>query len=153
MIELFHQSTEESRDQMRRNRLGQAHDSFTCSTSAENSPVISFDYGHSWWSDDGRCAAQQRQAREAAERAALVKRWEEQKTRDSDAELSSDWPTSIRVDTDMDSFWLVNEERTCKTYPNDNGRIAVVSCNASGSHKDHNIPVKFSGRNRSEHSI
>ena len=55
------------------------------------------------------------------------------------------WPTTIRVDTDMDSFWLPDEERTCQTHPNDNGRIAVVACNPSGSHRDHNIPVTFWG--------
>jgi len=153
---LVHQSIEESRDQMWRNVLGQAHDSFTCSTSSENSPIISFDYGHYWWNDDGRCAAQQQQERETAEKIAQQKRetagkiaqqkrWEEQRARDSDAELSSYWPKTIRVDTDMDSFWLVNEERTCQTYPDDKGRVAIVSCNAGGSHKDHNIPVTFWG--------
>ena len=60
-------------------------------------------------------------------------------------ELFSYWPTTIRVDTDMDSFWLPDEERTCQTYPNDNGGIAVVACNPSGSHRDHNIPVTFWG--------
>jgi hypothetical protein len=60
-------------------------------------------------------------------------------------ELLSYWPATIRVDTDMDSFWLADEERTCQTYPNDNGRIAVVACNPSGSHRDHNIPVRFWG--------
>jgi hypothetical protein len=61
------------------------------------------------------------------------------------SEIRSYWPTTIRVDTDMDSFWLPDEERTCQTYPNDKGRIAVVACNRSGSHRDHNIPVKFWG--------
>jgi TPR repeat protein len=60
-------------------------------------------------------------------------------------ESLSYWPTTIRVDTDMDSFWLPDEERTCQTHPNDNGRIAVVACNPSGSHRDHNIPVTFWG--------
>ena len=60
-------------------------------------------------------------------------------------ELSSYWPTTVRVDTDMDSFWLVNEERMCKTYPDDKGRVSVVSCKPSDSYKDHNIPVKFWG--------
>jgi len=67
---LIHQSVEESQDQMRRNLAGQAHDLFTCSTSTDNLPTISFDYGHYWWADDGRCATQQEQAREAAEKAA-----------------------------------------------------------------------------------
>jgi len=142
---LTHQSVEESREQMLRNLLGQAHDSFTCDTSNDNLPIVSFDHGHYWWSDDGRCATQLQRAREAADREAQQKRWEEQKARDSEAELSSYWSTTIRVDTDMDSFWLVNEERTCQTYPNEKGRVAVVSCSAGGSHKDHNIPVKFWG--------
>lgn len=90
-------------------------------------PIISFNNGVTWTWDDGRCAAK------------------EQKQRDSDAELSSYWSTTLRVDTDMDSFWLNNEERTCQTHPDDKGRVAVVACNASGSHRDHNIPVKFWG--------
>ena len=90
-------------------------------------PIMSFDNGTSWLQDDGRCAAK------------------EQKQRDEDARPSSYWSTTIRVDTDMDSFWLPDEERTCQTYPNDKGRVAVVACNASGSHRGHNIPVKFWG--------
>jgi hypothetical protein len=62
-----------------------------------------------------------------------------------DSYFDSYWPTTIRVDTDMDSFWLVNEERVCQTFPGDKGKIAVVSCNATGSHRDHNIPVRFWG--------
>ena len=65
--------------------------------------------------------------------------------RDSVAKLSSYWPTTVRVDTDMDSFWLQGEERTCQTYPDGNGRVSVVACNDSGSHRNHNIPVKFWG--------
>jgi hypothetical protein len=62
------------------------------------------------------------------------------------SKIRSYWPTTIRVDTDMDSFWLPDEERTCQTYPNDKGRIAVVACSQSGSHRrDHNIPVTFWG--------
>jgi TPR repeat protein len=59
--------------------------------------------------------------------------------------LRSYWSTTIRVDADMDSFWLPDEERTCKTYPDDKGRVSVVACNASGTHRDHNIPVTFWG--------
>jgi hypothetical protein len=55
------------------------------------------------------------------------------------------WPTSIRVDTDMDSSWLKGEERTCQTYPNNEGSIDIVACNPSGTHRDHNIPVTFWG--------
>jgi hypothetical protein len=62
-----------------------------------------------------------------------------------DSSLDSYWPTTIRVDTDMDSFWLLNEERVCQTYIDDKGKVSVVSCNATGSHRDHNIPVKFWG--------
>jgi hypothetical protein len=135
---LTHQSIEESRDQMWRNVWGQAHDSFTCGTSTESMPIISFDYGHYWWNDDGRCAKQQ-------QTLAQEKRREEQRAKDSDAEVSSYWPTTIRVNTDMDSFWLVNEERTCQTYPDEKGRVADVSCSVSRSHGEHNIPVKFWG--------
>ena len=55
------------------------------------------------------------------------------------------WPTTIRVDTDMDSSWLQDEERTCQAYPDGEGNISVVACNPSGSHRDHNIPVTFWG--------
>jgi TPR repeat protein len=79
----------------------------------------------------------------AAEQAARQIRQQQQ--RDEDAWIYSYWPTTIRVDTDMDSFWLSDEERTCWTYPNDKGRVAFVACSASGSHRDHNIPVKFWG--------
>lgn len=110
-----------------RNFQGMAHDSFICATSIENKPIVSFDNGGSWWTDDGRCATR------------------EQKRRDEEAKLFSFWPTTIRVDTDMDSFWLPNEQRTCQAYPGNKGRVAVVACNAAGSHRDHNIPVKFWG--------
>jgi hypothetical protein len=61
------------------------------------------------------------------------------------ASLRSYWPTEIRVDTDMDSFWLPDEEQVCQTHPNKDGRVSTVACNASGSHRIHNIPVKFWG--------
>jgi hypothetical protein len=64
---------------------------------------------------------------------------------DDVSSFNSYWPTTIRVDTDMDSFWLLNEERVCQTHPGDKGRVSVVSCNAIGSHRDHNIPVRFWG--------
>ena len=80
-----------------------------------------------WWVDDGRCRARQ------------------QKSRDADAETSSYLPSIIRVDTDMDSFWLPDEERTCQSYPDDNGKVSMVACNPTGSHRDHNIPVRFWG--------
>jgi len=125
---------EHSREQMVRNVEGAAHDSFTCSSSAGKGPTMSFDNGLFWWEDDGRCAAL------AHKEAAAT-----QRRRDADAKSSSYWPTTLRVDTDMDSFWLPNEERTCQTLPGDDGRLAVVACSATGSHRDHNIPVKFWG--------
>jgi type IV secretory pathway VirB10-like protein len=149
---LMNQSNDESMAQMLKNITGRAHDAFTCSTSTESLPIISFDYGHYWWVDDGRCAAQQakqqafwQQAQKQQERAEQQERQQAQKNRDEDAELSSYWPTTLRVDTDMDSFWLPNEERPCQTYPDANGRVSTVACNETGSHRDHNIPVKFWG--------
>jgi hypothetical protein len=109
------------------NMQGTYHDPFTCSDSTENKPIMSFDNGTTWWLDDGRCAARQ------------------QKKRDEAAQASSYWSTTLRVDTDIDSSWLNNEERTCQTYPGEKGRVSVVACNASVSHRTHNIPVKFWG--------
>ena len=155
---LMSQSQDESHRQWFRNISGEAHDKFSCDTSTENLPIISFDFGHYWWADDGRCAEQQakqkeywQQLQQAQEEREQQKREEEQKKRDEDAQFDSYWPSTFRVDTDMDSFWLPNEERTCQTYPDDKGHVAVVACNASGTHRDHNIPVKFWGgvdRNR-----
>jgi len=113
--------------QMQKNIHGQAKDDFICATSKQEKPIMSFDQGRFWWTDDGRCATQL------------------QKIRDADAEHSSYLSTTIRVDTDMDSFWLPAEERTCQTYPDNEGKVAVVACNETGSHRDHNIPVKFWG--------
>jgi hypothetical protein len=115
-----------SREKVERNFQGIAHDSFLCTTSTENHPMVSFDDGVFWWKDDGRCA----------ERL--------QKSRDEDAQSHSYWATTIRVDTDMDSFRLLNEERTCQTFPDDKGRVATVTCDAT-PHTRHNIPVKFWG--------
>ncbi|MGA3081513.1 MAG: tetratricopeptide repeat protein [Terracidiphilus sp.] len=70
---------------------------------------------------------------------------EREKAPDLSGELHSYWSTTVRVDTDMDSIWLPDEERTCKTYPDDKGKVAIVACNISGSHRDHNIPVTFWG--------
>lgn len=109
------------------NMSGAAHDPFTCATSTENKPVVSFDGGTHWWADDGRCQTRL------------------QKGKDANAETSSYWSTTLRVDTDMDSFWLPDEERICQTYPDDKGRVSVVACNSTGNHRDHNIPVKFWG--------
>ena len=67
-----------------------------------------------------------------------------QKNRNEDAQIHSYWATTVRVDTDMDSFWLPDEERTCQTFPDNKGRVATVTCDAT-SHATHNIPVKFWG--------
>jgi hypothetical protein len=115
------------RERMIANITGKYHDKPRCSTSTKSEVIMSFDNGVTWWLDDGRCA--------------LI----EQKKRDQEAQSSSYWPTTIRVDTDMDSFWLNNEERTCQTFPDQNGRVSVVACNSSGNHRAHNIPVKFWG--------
>lgn len=121
------QSKVQAYEQMQRNISGQAHDAFSCATSTENKPIISFDAGRDWWADDGRCEATQ------------------QRSRDSDAEISSYLSTTLRVNTDMDSFWLPDEERTCQSYPDDKGKIATITCTSTGTHQEHNIPVKFWG--------
>jgi len=121
--------------QMQENFNGQSHDPFKCANSTENKPIVSFDGGNSWWKDDGRCAEQL------------------QKTRDSNAQGYSYWSTTLRVNTDIDSSWLADEERTCQTYPDDKGKVAAVACNATGT-LDHNIPIKFWGgveRNTTSH--
>ena len=115
-----------SRERMQRNFQGEAHDSFSCATSTENQPIVSFDDGRFWWKDDGRCGEQM------------------QKKRDEDAQVHSYWSTTVRVNTDMDSFWLPDEERTCQTSPDDKGRVATVTCDAT-AHAIHNIPVEFWG--------
>ena len=53
--------------------------------------------------------------------------------------------TTLRVDTDIDEFWLNGEERVCQTYPDGKGRVATVACNPTSSRRDRNIPVKFWG--------
>jgi len=120
-----------SRKQASRNVQGLSHDDFRCATSTDDRKIMSFDDGNSWWIDDGRCAAKEQKAAQAA--------------RDADAELYSYWSTTLRVDTDMNSSWLPSEERTCQTYPDYTGKISRVTCNSTGSHRDHNIPVKFWG--------
>jgi hypothetical protein len=118
------EAEERSREQMERNFQDEAHDSFLCATSTVNLPIVSFDNGEHWWKDDGRCQEQL------------------QRKRDQDAQIYSYWSTTVRVDTDMDSSWLADEERTCQTYPNEKGRVATVTCNAT-AHAIHNIPVEF----------
>ncbi len=108
------------------NLQGQIHNRYSCTNSTENQPIISFDDGHSWFKDDGRCAARM------------------QRRRDEDAQLHSYWSTTIRVDTDMNSSWLPDEERTCQTYPDEKGRVATVTCETA-PHETHNIPVVFWG--------
>jgi hypothetical protein len=109
-----------------KNFQGAAHDGFVCAMSTENQPIVSFDDRLFWWKDDGRCAEQL------------------QRKKDEDAQASSYWPTTVRVNTDMDSFWLPQEERTCQTFPDDKGRVSIVTCDAT-AHANHNIPVKFWG--------
>jgi hypothetical protein len=147
-LNLASQTYQESLEQMQRNVVGKAHDPYICSTSTTGEPIITFDNGHYWWSDDGRCVIEEQKKQAAAEqrqieRQAAVER--EQKQRDDDAQTASYWPTTLRVDTDMDSFWLHNEERTCQTFPDDKGRVARVNCSPNASRQDHSIPVKFWG--------
>ena len=116
-----------NRKQMEDNFSNVSHDIYRCAHSTEGKLIVSFDDGNSWWIDDGRCAARM------------------ESTRDREAESSSYWPTTLRVDTDMNSSWLPDEERTCQTYPDDQGKVARVVCDSSGSRQDHNIPVRFWG--------
>ncbi len=147
-LRLANQTQQESFEQMQRNAFGKAHDPYTCSTSTTGEPIITFDNGHYWWSDDGRCVIEQRLKEAAAEQRQIEQRAaheRQQKQRDDDAEVNSYWPTTLRVESDMDSLWLNNEERTCRTFPDDNGKVARVNCSANASHQDHSIPVKFWG--------
>ena len=68
-----------------------------------------------------------------------------QEARDEEARVYSYWPSTLRVDADMDSFWLNHEERICQTHPDEHGRIGVVSCDPTRDHQEHNIPVRFWG--------
>jgi hypothetical protein len=145
---LANQTQQESYDQMQRNVAGVAHEPHRCATSTAGTQIFSFDNGHYWWPDDGRCALEElrkvgaEEQRQIAQRAAHDR---QQRERDASAQLFSYWPTTLRVDTDMDSFWLDNEERTCQTLPNDESRVARVNCSGNASRQDHSIPVKFWG--------
>ena len=77
-----------NRKQMEDNFSNVSHDIYRCAHSTEGKLIVSFDDGNSWWIDDGRCAARM------------------ESTRDREAESSSYWPTTLRVDTDMNSSWL-----------------------------------------------
>ena len=94
IIEARSNALNTSRQQMQRNFQGQASDTFLCSTSRSKEPIVSFDNGTYWWTDDGRCAQRL------------------QKERDEKGKLHSYWPTTVRVDTDMNSFWLPDDEQT-----------------------------------------
>jgi hypothetical protein len=59
--------------------------------------------------------------------------------------LSSYWPTALQVRTDMNSLWLDQEERTCASYPDKSGRVAVIHCDSSEHSDAHNIVVTFWG--------
>jgi hypothetical protein len=130
-LRLANQTQQESFDQMERNVAGTAHDPYRCATSTADTQIFSFDNGHYWWADDGRCAREELRKQAAEEQRQIEQRaahQRQQKQRDEDAEVYSYWPTTLRVDTDMDSFWLNNEERTCTTSPDDKGRVARVNC-------------------------
>src|ERR1039458_26526 len=147
-LRLANQTQQESYEQMQRNVAGTAHDPYRCATSTADTQIFSFDNGHYWWADDGRFEADELKKQAAEEQRQTEQRAaheRQQRQRDDDAQLSSFWPTTLRVDTDMDSFWLNNEERTCTTSPDDKGRVARVNCSANASHQDHSIPVKFWG--------
>jgi hypothetical protein len=165
-LRLANQTREESYEQMERNVAGTAHEPYRCATSTAGAQIFSFDNGHYWWVDDGRCAAEEAKEQVAAEqrrmaaeqgRIEVQEAYErdqrqqqeahqrQQRQRDEDAQASSYWPTTLRVDTDMDSFWLNNEERTCQTFPDDKGKVARVNCSENASHQYHSIPVKFWG--------
>ena len=104
-VRLLNQTEDESKLQMIRNLVGAAHDPFVCQRNANNAFIVSYDSGHYWWlDDDGRCAEQEEKEQQVKAKAELEKRQAQQRLRDEDAELSSYWPTTIRVDTDMDSF-------------------------------------------------
>ena len=116
-----------AREQMLRNFNGSAQDPFQCGLSTNGEDIVSFDNGTTWWKDDGRCA----------ERL--------QRKRDEDAQISSYWSTTLRVDTDMNSSWLPEEQRVCQTYPDAKGRVSSVRCSTSSERATHNIPVVFWG--------
>jgi hypothetical protein len=115
-----------AREQMQRNFNGSANDPFACAMSTANEPIVTFDGKQTWWKDDGRCALRL------------------QRKRDEDAQLHSYWSTTIRVDTDMNSSWLQDEERTCQTYPDSKGKVSTVRCTTNEG-TVHNIPVTFWG--------
>jgi hypothetical protein len=147
-LRLANQTQPDSFEQMERNVAGTAHEPYRCATSTVGTQIVSFDNGHYWWNDDGRCAREELRKQAAAQQRQIEQRAAQelqQKQRNEDAGVYSYWPTTLRVDTDMDSFWLNNEERNCTTAPDDKGRVARVNCSANGSHQDHSIPVKFWG--------
>src|ERR1017187_7133903 len=147
-LRLANQTRQESYEQIQRNVAGTAREPYRCATSTAGTQIFSFDNGHYWWADDGRCAAEELKKQAAEEQRQIEQRaahGRQQRQRDEDAQSSSYWPTTLRVDSDMDSFWLNNEERTCQTLPDDKGRVARVNCSGNASHQDHSIPVKFWG--------
>jgi hypothetical protein len=74
----------------------------------------------------------------------IVRVMSAQEQRDENASLDSYWPTTLRVVTNMNSFWLDQEERMCWSVPNGEGKVAIVTCGDS-KESIHNIPVKFWG--------
>lgn len=96
-----------------------------------------------WQPDADKLRSMEGAAQREAAAAPAPSEEQRQRQTDAEAELYSYWSTTLRVDTDMDSFWLQGEERTCQTYPDNHGKVVVVSC--SGGPANHNIPVTFWG--------
>ena len=92
---------------------------------------MSLDNGKSWVDDDGSCVKA------------------EQKERDADAKMYSYWPTTVRVEADINQSWLNHEERVCTSYPSAEGRVDRVICNPdaynTGHNRLHDIPITFWG--------
>lgn len=91
-----------------------------------------------------QAAREAEQAAREAERQRQQREERLQRQRDDAAQFYSYWPTTMRVDTDMNSFWLDQEEKTCMSYHDANGKVAGVSCQEK-AHETHNIPVTFWG--------
>jgi hypothetical protein len=75
----------------------------------------------------------------------IHQRQEAQEQRERGNPLSSFWPSTVRVQTDMNSSWLDQEERVCVSYPDDHGTVAVMHCEGPDRPDAHNIPVTFWG--------
>lgn len=89
---------------------------------------------------DARTARLEEEAAQSKLQQQLAEQQKEQ-----NAALFSYWPTTVRVQTDMNSFWLDQEERVCTSYPDEHGRVGGVHCDSSLNSDNHNIPVTFWG--------